>query len=232
MTWLSAIASSLLLVNAAAAAVVSGSVSLQGGKAGAGQDASGVVVWLEPVGSEPRKPDPKRAILLQKEKTFIPHVLAVPVNSSVEFPNSDPIFHNAFSNFSGQLFDLGLYPPGQSRAVKFRRPGIVRVFCNIHPHMSAVIAVLSTPYFDVTGPDGSFRMLDVPPGEYTMRIFHERSTEATLLSLQRNLRITADTAIPKVQVSEAGFIPLPHKNKYGKEYPAGAGQDRPGYSRR
>src|SRR6202044_1888521 len=106
----------------------------------------------------------------QKGKMFMPHILPVMAGTTVDFPNLDPIFHNAFSSYSGQIFDVGLYPPGTSRSVRFTREGVVRVFCNIHSSMSAMIVVLATPYFAVTGRDGSFALPDVPPGEYTLRV--------------------------------------------------------------
>ena len=106
--------------------------------------------------------------------------------------------------------------------MKFHREGIVRVFCNIHPAMSAVIVVLRTPYFDVTGADGSYRIHDVPAGEYTLKVFHERATEATLDALSRRISVGVDNVtVPAFAVSEAGYIALPHKNKYGRDYPAG-----------
>ena len=113
---------------------------------------------------------PKHVQMLQKDRHFQPHVLAVPVGSTVDFPNLDPIFHNAFSNFSGQPFDTGLYTPGTIRTPGLSRsPGIVRVFCNIHPTMSAIIAVLPTPWYVVTGPTGQFTIPNVPPGEYQLQ---------------------------------------------------------------
>jgi plastocyanin len=182
-------------------------------------DYSGVVVSLKPSPAKPFSAD-GRATILQKAKTFTPHVLAVPVGTSVDFPNADPIFHNAFSSYSGQIFDVGLYPPGTTRAVRFSRPGIVRVFCNIHSAMSAVIVVLGTPYFAVTGKDGSYSIPNVAPGEYQFEVFHERATEAALHALER--RVTVDQnplTTPLVQISEAGFLPMPHNNKYGRSYP-------------
>jgi plastocyanin len=223
MISLSPICFSLLAATVVQGAIVSGKVSLEGSKdkrVVQRRDFSSVVVWLEPAGDLRIPWEPKKAVMEQKNKTFLPHVLAVRVGSWVDFPNYDPIFHNAFSNFNGQPFDIGLYPPKTSRAVKFNREGVVRVFCNIHPWMSAVIVVLRTPLFDVSNTDGSFRITDVPPGEYTLNVFHERATEQTLAAVRRRITVSGDTAIPHFAVSEAGYIALPHKNKYGKEYPA------------
>src|SRR6185295_18656305 len=114
-------------------------------------DFSGVVVWLEPANGSPAPVTPgATAKMIQKDKTFTPHVLPIRTGTSVDFPNFDPIFHNAFSNYNGRTFDVGLYPPGTSQRVPFTRSGIVRVFCNIHANMSAVIVVLNTPYFVTT----------------------------------------------------------------------------------
>ncbi len=85
-------------------------------------DFSGVVVWLEPLGVKPPLPAATHARMIQKDKTFTPHVLAIPVGATVEFPNFDPIFHNAFSNYDGKTFDLALYPPGTSKRCHFRNP--------------------------------------------------------------------------------------------------------------
>jgi plastocyanin len=215
--------SSLALAVSLHAATVSGNVSLLASKdkrVRNQRDFSGVVVWLEPSSPAPARLRPQKTEIVQKNKTFIPHVLAVAVGSSVEFPNFDPIFHNAFSNFSGQIFDVGLYPPKTTRSVQFVREGVVRVFCNIHPAMSAVIVVLDTPWFAVTARNGGFRIAGVPPGEYTLKVFHERATAPTLAGLARKITVAGDVTLPGISISEAGYIPLPHKNKYGKEYPA------------
>jgi len=186
-------------------------------------DYSGVVISLKPVGdvAAVSRPAVPLARMVQKNKTFMPHVLAIQVGASIEFPNLDPIFHSAFSNYNGQLFDLALYPPGSTRTVRFRREGIVRVFCNIHSSMSAVIVVLGTPYFATTRRDGSFEIPNVPPGEYRLDVFHERATEATLEALERRVTVgNAPLELPMMTISEAGFLTIPHKNKYGRDYPA------------
>jgi plastocyanin len=182
------------------------------------KDYSGVVVSAVPVNAEAAPPPARHSVMLQKNKTFTPHVLPVTTGATVDFPNADPIFHNAFSSYSGQIFDVGLYPPGTTKSVRFNRPGVVRVFCNIHPTMSAIILVLNTPYFATTGKDGSWEM-NVPPGDYDVKVFHERSTEQTLAGL--SLRIVAGeqpTRLPAIAVSEAGYLLAAHKNKYEHDY--------------
>jgi plastocyanin len=182
-------------------------------------DYSGVVISLAPLAKVPNHLAEAHVTMRQKDKTFLPHILAIAAGTYVDFPNDDPIFHNAFSSYNGQLFDLSLYAPGSTKTVRFSREGIVRVFCNIHSAMSAVIVVLPTPYFTTTGRDGAFQIPNVPPGEYQMTVFHERATEATLSALAR--RITVDEsplALPTIVISEAGFLQMPHNNKYGRGY--------------
>ncbi len=221
MIWLWRICFSALLVLRLPGATVSGSVQLRDSRDPGvrAMDYAGVVLWLMPASG--LKPDIVgiHARMVQKNKTFTPHVLAIPVGSTVDFPNFDPIFHNAFSSYNGQIFDVGLYPPGTNRAVQFSRPGIVRVFCNIHSTMSAVIAVLETPWFAVTRRDGAFNIADVPPGVYTLHVFHERATQATLDALQQTVNIGQDgLRLAPISVSESGYLAIPHKNKYGHDY--------------
>jgi len=199
------------------------------------QDFSGVVVWLEPANgtAAPRVSPPHHFRMEQKDKHFKPHVLAIPVGAAVDFPNHDPIFHNVFSNYNGQIFDLNLYRPNTSRDVVFRRPGIVRIFCNIHPTMSAVIAVLDTPWFAVSGGTGAFEIREVPAGNYTVHIFHERATDDTLHALVQpvNVESAGPRVLAPIRISETGYIPAPHKNKWDKEYPPSI-DDQPSYQRR
>jgi plastocyanin len=230
MTWHSRTFFSLLLGLSAATNLLAGSVAgrvelrdSQDAAVRKHRDFSGVVVWLEPVTGLPGSPTPAPpdavARMVQKDKTFTPHVLPIRVGASVDFPNFDPIFHNAFSNYNGQLFDVGLYPPGTSRRVRFARPGIVRVFCNIHANMSAVIIVLDTPYFDATEKNGVFQFDNIPPGEYALHLFHERATQATLDSLTRRVTIgEGSVTLPAIGISESGYIVIPHHNKYGHDY--------------
>lgn len=184
-------------------------------------DLSDVVVWLEPTKPHPMQSgETPRARLLQKNKTFSPHILVIRTGTLVDFPNADPIFHSAFSNYNGQLFDLGLYAPGTSKTVLFRRPGIVRVFCNIHSTMSAVIIVLDTPYFTRAKGDGAYQIPDVPPGNYELHLFDERATQQPAKSI--NVALAAEEAqlqLPVLTISEEDYQTPQHKNKYGLDYP-------------
>jgi len=228
MTWAWRIYSSLLIAMLAlplGAATLKGRVELiESGDPGRKppKNSTGVVVWLEPEPATSAAPPAPASIVTMRQtgKRFTPHVLAIQAGTTVDFPNDDPIFHNAFSSFDGQIFDIGLYPPGTSRQVVFRRPGVVRVFCNIHPMMSAVIAVVPTPWFGVTDPGGEFRIEDVPAGQYRLRVFHERALPATLAGLGRTLTLGADDeTIETIRISESGYVAAPHRNKYGRDYP-------------
>jgi plastocyanin len=214
----------LALVAVAAAVTVSGRVELVSShdpRVRKHTDYSGVVVWLESASGTPVIPTSAgRAQMAQRNKTFTPHVLAISVGTVVEFPNFDPIFHNAFSNYNGQIFDIGLYPPGTTRSLAFRREGVVRVFCNIHPAMSAVIVVLKSPYFATSAKDGAFHIANVPAGSYRMNVFHERAAEQTLEALTRTIEVGGGPLeLAPIEVSESGYLELPHKNKFGKDYP-------------
>src|SRR4029077_6381444 len=107
--------------------------------------------------------------------TFVPHVLAVPKGTTVDFPNGDAIFHNVFSLSKAAEFDLGRYPRGSSKSVRFDRPGMVKVFCHIHSDMSGVIVVLDTPFSAVPDSQVPSSITGVPPGEYTVVGWHERA---------------------------------------------------------
>jgi len=180
---------------------------------------SGIVVSLLPIEKAVALPA-ARATIRQKGKMFLPHILAITAGTIVDFPNDDPIFHNAFSNYNGQIFDLTLYPPKTTRSVRFTRPGVVRVFCNIHASMSAVIVVLKTPYFAVTGRDGTFSIPQVPAGGYQLSVFHERATDAALRALDQHVTVPeSDFDLPPISISETGYLPLPHTNKYNQAYP-------------
>jgi plastocyanin len=123
------------------------------------------VVWLEAPNAPPARPD-RTPVLDQRNLVFAPHVLAVRIGTKVELPNHDRVFHNVFSYHDGKRFDLGLYPVGASKQVAFDKPGLSRIFCNIHPNMAAYVLVVDSPYFAVTDATGAFTIGSVPPGVY------------------------------------------------------------------
>jgi plastocyanin len=130
-----------------------------------GRPQPGVVVWLDEVAG-PAPSRPRRVVLDQRNLTFLPHVLAVPVGTRVEMPNNDRVFHNVFSFKDGKRFDLGLYPVGTSKVVDFDKPGLSRIFCNIHPTMGAYVIAVPSAHLAVSGEDGRFVLSGVPPGRY------------------------------------------------------------------
>src|SRR5262245_40950358 len=184
----------------------------------------GAVVWLTPLSEETalsrnRPPSERRVTLLQKNKRFDPHILVVEVGSIVDFPNQDPFFHNVFSLFEGKRFDLGLYEAGSTRSVRFDRPGICYIFCNIHSQMSAVVIVVNTPYFAVTKKSGEFEILGAAPGRYLMNVWAERCVPKTLKELSRDLTIGDETAVlGTIRLPECREAVSLHQNKYGKTY--------------
>jgi len=130
--------------------------------------------------------EPGRAVMDQRNETFLPRLLAIQTGTTVDFPNSDFTFHNVFSLSRARRFDLGRYAAGKSKSVRFDRPGVVRVFCDIHSHMSAFVVVFNHPYFRVTDADGRFRIDQVPPGTYTVIGWYEGEARA-----QRSVTVTA-----------------------------------------
>jgi plastocyanin len=133
-----------------------------------------VLVWVKDPPARPAVA-PRQAELRQRDETFVPRVLAVTSGSTVTFPNDDPIFHNVFSLSRSATFDLGRFRQGDARSRRFTGSGLVKVFCHLHSHMSAIIAVFDHPWFAQVAADGSFRIPDVPPGRYTVTGWHERA---------------------------------------------------------
>src|SRR5438067_6964270 len=163
---------------------VTARVALVNGADGArSHDAGNVVLWLTPAAETPDSPADKamqRARLAQHNKSFDPHVVVVPVGSVVAFPNHDPFFHNVFSLFEGKRFDLGLYEAGTTRDVRFDKPGVSYIFCNIHPEMSAVVIAVQTPYYATSDARGDITIRDVPAGRYNLHIWYEAALAETL----------------------------------------------------
>jgi plastocyanin len=186
------------------------------------KDLSSVVVWLEPLdtrSTEAPAPATQRPKLIQKNKKFEPHLLVVPVGSTVDFPNHDPFFHNVFSVFDGKRFDLGLYEAGATNSVRFDKPGVSYLFCNIHPEMSAVVVVLDTPYYAVSSHTGEVSIPNVPQGPFELHAWYERSLPEDLRHLTRVVQVSTPSENLGVLVipENPDFTPA-HKNKFGQDY--------------
>jgi len=180
-----------------------------------GSDPRQAVVWFEPAaaGHAPRPPEAPFQ-LVTHAKEFSPRVLAVPVGSRVQFPNQDAILHNVFSVSPGNSFDLGIYRNGPPKEKRFEQPGIVRVYCNVHPAMVAYIVVLGTPYYTAPAADGSFRLTGLPRGAGKLTVWHEQtdpwSTDITLPAAgAAPLAVRLTVVRPKLP---------PHLNKTGGSY--------------
>ncbi len=180
------------------------------------------VVWLVPIPSQANDPPsvkPVDAVLRQKNKAFEPHLLVVTKGSTVQFPNLDPWFHNVFSLFNGKKFDLGLYEAGTTRTVHFDREGVSYIFCNIHPEMSAVVVVVSSPYYGASTKSGEFSIAGVPPGRYTLHVWAENSLPESLEVLSREVELNGTVhSVGTLRVREAEAAKTQHKNKYGQDY--------------
>jgi plastocyanin len=201
----------LVLPAGSRAGTVTGKVELvdKGGRKAT--DLSDVVVYVDGARVKPR---PATATVVMKGKAFNPHVVVVPVGGSVQFPNEDPIFHNAFSVSGENRFDLALYKRPKVGSFTFQHPGIVKVYCNIHPQMSAVVVVRDNPLFTKAAADGSFTIENVPPGRYVVKAWHERGGEAGA-----EVSVT-DTGAAQARFTLDGsaYKSVPHKNKFGKDY--------------
>jgi plastocyanin len=188
----------------------------------------GTVVWLTPItaaGGEgvaalpSGSSGPANPRLVQKNKSFEPHILVVPAGSMVEFPNRDPFFHNVFSLFEGKRFDLGLYEAGTSRMVRFDRPGISYIFCNIHPEMSAVVITLATPLYAISNKDGQLTVADVPYGRYILHVWSEGMGPENTQPLTREITLAeGSSSLGVIKVPQATGQRMAHKNKYGRDY--------------
>ncbi len=205
---------------AAQAGNVSGRITIQEKDNAPSPDLGDAVVYL--VGQGVALPAARFEITIS-DKTFSPHVLVVPVGSTVAFPNHDPFDHNVFSVSDSNSFDLGLYGRGEGKATVFGYPGLVRVFCNVHPRMVALVQVMGTHQFAQAGGDGSFTITGVEPGTYKLHVWHERASQELVRDVVVGPNGLADL---QVALNARSFRWQPHKNKFGKDYPTNAGRER------
>jgi plastocyanin len=208
------LAVALLVAGTAAGGPVSGKVRLLD-KGNAPRTAiQDVLVFIEGVRAEiPESVRSRKTQVASRNKEFAPHVEAVPVGGKIHFPNLDDIMHNVFSLTKGNRFDLGLYKDGAGKDFEFVNPGLVRIYCNIHPQMSAFVHVLENPYFAWAKPDGSFLIENVPAGSYTLKAWHEEGETAKPIVVTEG---GASSLLLDVDVS--GYTKRPHLNKFGKPY--------------
>lgn len=203
----------LLAAGELSAAVVSGKVTFLT-KRGQNPVPSETLVWLDPVGVKAARKTASTFTLTTRSKTFLPHVVAVPAGSTVSFPNEDPIAHNLFSLTPGNTFDLGLYRRGPGKPHKFEAPGVVNIYCNVHPNMSAVVHVMSTPYYGFTDANGNYSF-DVPPGKYRVTAWNEQGG-----TVAADIDVAADglKSAPALTIDSRNFRQAQHKNKHGQTY--------------
>jgi plastocyanin len=179
------------------------------------EDASNVVVFLDGVSLRREWALPVRnPVVSQRDRRFVPRVLPILRGTTVDFPNDDTIFHNVFSLSTTRPLDLGVYDPGTSRSVTFTDPGLVKVYCNIHPSMALSILVLDNPLFAATDREGSFVITGIPDGSFVLRTWHELGSETS-----RPLTISGPRWVQSHLTVIEDRIVVAHRNKFGKPYP-------------
>lgn len=151
--------------------VLAGGADVRGNVLTGNSPLANAVVYLEG-GSDAAKPM-KGVVVDQKGKTFVPHVTVITPGTAIRFPNNDTVYHNVFAHYDAARFDLGVYPRGAVKIRTFNKPGVVSLLCSIHSEMSAYVVIVDTPFFAVTASDGSFTIPSVPPGIYTLKVWHE-----------------------------------------------------------
>ena len=200
-----------------AAATVSGKITFVT-KRGQNPVASETLVWLEPTGGKNMKRPPATYQMMTRGKALVPHVLAIPVGSTVEFPNDDPISHNLFSLSSNNAFDLGLYRKGAGKSNKFNTPGVVNVYCNVHPNMSAAIHVMATPYYTFADAAGNYALGDIPPGKYRLVAWNEQGGQSNAPIEVRPAGAVSGTLA--LTLDSRNYRLTQHMDKSGKPYQA------------
>jgi plastocyanin len=196
---------------------------------GSAQDLSNVVIWLSPVGGhalasgDAKRPTPT---ITQQNKSFMPHVLAVQVGTSVLFPNKDRFLHNVFSLHDGRQFDLGFYEAGSAKTIRFDRSGVSFLFCNIHPEMTAAVIAVETPYLATSDATGKLSITGVAEGKYMLHVWAERSLPEELKKLEREVNVSSrEVNLGPIQLNTNPNFTTAHKNKYGQDYVPPASSD-------
>jgi plastocyanin len=176
-------------------------------------DLGQAILWL----TGPHAPSavPQAVEMATERKEFVPRVVVVPRGSTVAFPNHDPFNHNVFSLTPNATFDLGLYGRGEAKQVEVDHPGVIRVYCNVHAQMRGLIVVQETGLYSQPGSDGSFRLDQVPPGDYVLHAWHERGAA----EVTRSIRVgPAGASAGVLEIDARGYRFVQHKDKEGKSY--------------
>ena len=184
-------------------------------------DLGDAVVYLEGAATPATAAAPVTVEIAITDKIYAPHVVVVPVGSTVRFPNHDPFNHNVFSLSEPNTFDLGLYGRGETRGWTFQHPGLVRIYCNVHPRMVAYVHVMANRLHAQPGQDGGFLIENVPPGRHRLHVWHERIPSEVIKEV--NAGASGDL---QIALNARGYKWQPHRNKHGRNYPTNAGRER------
>ncbi|MBU2446037.1 MAG: methylamine utilization protein [Bacteroidetes bacterium] len=167
---------------------IKGNVKVLGGKG-----VEHALIYIEKAEGRSFPPPTKNPVVDQIRMTFVPHVLPVLAGSTVSFPNSDSTRHNVFSPSKTKKFNLGTYPAGITKKVTFEKTGVVSLLCNVHPEMSAFVLVVQNPYFSMVDKQGKYKISDVPPGDYTLIIWHPKfKSKNSKINIQQEGSVTVD----------------------------------------
>ena len=195
--------------------VVSGQVTILERPGEVSEDLANTVVFMEPVTTtvKTRAPSPTTTTIALEKRQFSPRVRVVVEGSKVDFPNQDPWNHNVFSKTNGG-FDTGVFGRGKSKDHKFDLAGVYSIYCNVHPRMTGFVIALRTPYFTQAGADGRFTLENIPPGQYKLSAWHDRTTLVT-----REVTVpAAGLSNTRVELDARGYKYVQHKNKFGQTY--------------
>jgi plastocyanin len=193
---------------------VSGQVSIVERPGETTEDLGNTVVYLDVPVAMRAKPQPMNETMALQARQFAPHLRVVPQGSKIEFSNQDPWSHNVFSKATQGPFDTDVFGRGKKKSTTVKEPGVYPLYCNVHPRMTAFIIAVNTPYYAQAGSDGRFSIGNVPPGTYTIHIWHERAAEQTASITVAN----GGVGSLKYQLDARGYKYVQHKNKFGKEY--------------
>lgn len=203
----------LLAVSNLAAADLSGSLRLfANGKPLRASESSEAIIYFRPRVPLSSTPAPEPVTMVTRRKQFVPRVLAVTAGSAVRFPNEDPILHNAFSTSAENAFDTGQYGRGDGKLQVFDKPGLVRVYCNVHHSMFGFVLVLDTPFHTRADALGRFKLSGLPAGEGELVVFHDRGAP-----LKQAITIGKDATVDLKLDLNKRRVPV-HTNKFGKPY--------------